>query len=160
MWYVRRMKALFKVKIPDGASREIEFLFHHEIVTTIERHNIPGSMIINIDQTFLKYVPSSNFIQSEKGATSVTMEGGSDKGCITGTFSITFSNEFLPTLLIYDGKTVKSLPRFRFPQQFSLSANPPHFSNSSEFIKLFEEVVNRYLQKSERNLTYHRSSKA
>ena len=88
------------------------------------------------------------------------MEGGSDKGCITGTFSITFSNEFLPTLLIYDGKTVKSLPRFKFPQQFSLSANPTHFSNSSEFIKLFEEVVNRYLQKSERNLTYHRSSKA
>ena len=160
MWYVRWMKALFKVKIPDGASREIEFLFHHEIVTTIERRNIPGSMIINIDQTFLKYVPTSSFFLSEKGATSVTMEGGSDKGCITGTFSITFSNEFLPTLLIYDGKTVKSLPRFRFLQQFSLSANPTHFSNSSEFIKLFEEVVNRYLQKSERNLTYHRSSKA
>ena len=49
MWYVRWMKALFKVKIPDGASREIEFLFHHEIVTTIERRNIPGSMILNID---------------------------------------------------------------------------------------------------------------
>ena len=80
------------------------------------------------------------------------MEGGSDKGCITGTFSITFSNEFLPTLLIYDGKTVKSLPRFRFPQQFSLSANPTHFSNSSESIKLFEEVIIRYLQKERKKL--------
>ena len=80
------------------------------------------------------------------------MEGGSDKGCITGTFSITFSNEFLPTLLIYDGKTVKSLPRFKFPQQFSLSANPTHFSNSSESIKLFEEVIIRYLQKERKKL--------
>ena len=82
----------------------------------------------------------------------MTMEGRSDKRCITGTFSITFSNEFLPTLLIYDGKTVKSLPRFKFPQQFSLSANPTHFSNSSESIKLFEEVIIRYLQKERKKL--------
>ena len=33
MGFVRRMKTSSKVTIPDGARREIEFLFHHEIVT-------------------------------------------------------------------------------------------------------------------------------
>ena len=75
-------------------------------------------MIININQTPLKYVPMSNLTPMEKGATPVTMEGGSDKRWITGTFSITFSNDyqFLPMQLIYGGKTVQSLPPFKFPQ--------------------------------------------
>ena len=96
MGYVRRMETSSKVKIPDDARCEIEFLFHHEIVTTIENHNIPGSVIINDNQTPLKYVPTSSFTLLEKGATCVTMKGGSNKRCITGIFSITFSNEFLP----------------------------------------------------------------
>ena len=75
MGYVRRIKTSSKVKIPGGARREIEFLFHHEIVSRIKKHDIPGSMIINIDQTSQKYAPTSNFTLAEKGATSVTMEG-------------------------------------------------------------------------------------
>ena len=66
MEYVRPMKTLSKVKISDGARREIEFLFHHKIATTIEKHNIPGSMIINIDQTPLKYVSTSTSQKSGK----------------------------------------------------------------------------------------------
>ena len=80
------------------------------------------------------------------------MEGGSDKGYITGTFGNTFGNEFLPMELIYGGKTVQSLSRFKFPQEFSLSANPAHFSNSSESIKLFEEVIIPYFQKEQKKL--------
>ena len=91
-------------------------------------------MIINIDQTPLKYVPTRNITLAEKGATYITMEGGKDKRCITGAFSIMFSNEFLPTQLIYGGKTVQNLPRFKFSQEFSLSVNPTKFSNSSESI--------------------------
>ena len=123
MGCVRRMKISPKVKIPDGARREIELLLHHEIITTIEKHNIPGSMTINIDQTPLKYVPTSNFTLKEKRTTSVTMKGGSDKRCITGKFSIKFSKKFLPMQLIYGGKTVESLPCFELPQEFSLSSN-------------------------------------
>ena len=53
----------------------------------IEKHDIPHSMIINIDQTPLKYVPTANFTLAEKGAKSV--------------ISII---KFLPMQLIYDGK--------------------------------------------------------
>ena len=95
MGYGRRMKISSKVKIPDDERCEIEFLFHYEIVTTIGKHSIPGFMIININQIPLKYLPTSNLILVEKGATSLTVEGGSNKRCITGTFSLTFSNEFV-----------------------------------------------------------------
>ena len=49
MGFVRRTKTPSKVSIPDGTRKEIEFLFHHEIVSLIEEHDIPCSMIINID---------------------------------------------------------------------------------------------------------------
>ena len=89
------MKKSSKVKIPDNTRCEIEFLFYHKIVTTIEKHSILDSMIINIDQTPLKYVPTSIFTLVEKEAMSVPIKVGSNKKCITGTFSITFSHAFL-----------------------------------------------------------------
>ena len=146
------MKTSSKVKVPDGGRPEIKFLFHYEIVTRIKKCNIPGSMIININQAPLKYVPTSNFTLAEKGATFGTMEGGSDKRCITGTFSITFSNEFLPIYLIYGTKTVQSLRRFKFIQEFSLSGNRTHLSNLSESIKPFEKLIIPYLQQEQKKL--------
>ena len=42
----------------------------------------------------------------------------------------------------------------------SLSANPTHFSNSSESIKLFEEVIISYLQKERKKLNFSPIQKA
>ena len=151
MGFVRRMKTSSKVSIPDGAKKEIEFLFHHEIVSLIEEHDIPCSMITNIDQTPLKYVPTGNFTLTAKGSMTVTMEGGSDKRYITGTFGITLTNKFLPIQLIYGGKTEQSLPQFKFPEGFSTSANPTHYSNATKSIKLIEQIIVPYL-KEERSL--------
>ena len=118
MGFVRRMKTSSKVSIPDGARKEIEFLFHHEIISLIEEHDIPCSVIINIDQTPLKYVPTGNFTLAAKGSTTVTMEGGSDKRCINGTFGITFTSKFLPIQLIYDGKRNKACLDLNFLRDF------------------------------------------
>ena len=60
MNFVKRRKTSSKVDIPDKARKEIEFLFLHEIVTKVEKHNIPPELILNIDQTPLKYVPVGN----------------------------------------------------------------------------------------------------
>ena len=67
MGFVRRMKTSSKVTIPDGARKEIKFLFQHQIVSAIEEHDIPCSMIINIDQTPLKYVPTVISLSLQKG---------------------------------------------------------------------------------------------
>ena len=69
------------------------------------------------------------------------LAGFSYKQAITDTFGITLSNKFLPMQLIYGGKTAQSLPKFKFPESFSLSANPKHFLNTTELLKLLNEII-------------------
>ena len=54
--------------------------------------------------------------------------------------------------LIYGGKTKQSLPRFKFPDGFSLSCNPKHFSNAMESIKLINEIIIPYVQSQRKEL--------
>ena len=57
MGFVRRMSLTAKVPIPDKAKKEIEFVFMHKIVKKIEKYKIPHDLVINADQTPLRYVP-------------------------------------------------------------------------------------------------------
>ena len=49
-----------KTEIPDGAIREAGFLFHRSIIDIADRYQIPLSLIMNFDQTPLKYAPVSS----------------------------------------------------------------------------------------------------
>ena len=112
MGFAKRRKTSSKVDIPDGARKEIEFLFHHDIVSRVEEFNIPETLIINIDQTPLKYVPIRKETMAKRNSTSVTIEGSDDKRMITGTFAVTLSGNFLSMQLIYGGKTNQSISRY------------------------------------------------
>ena len=70
----------------------------------------------------------------------------------TGTFGITLSNKFLPMQLIYGGKTAQSLPELKFPESFSLNANPKHFSNTTESLKLLDEIIIPYVKNEGKQL--------
>ena len=76
----------------------------------------------------------------------MSIVGSTDKRSIRGTFIITLSWKFLPIQLIYDGKTKQSLPRFKFPESFSLSANPKSFSNKAESLKVIKEIILPYVK--------------
>ena len=95
MGFVKRQKTSSKVEIPDAARKKIEFLFHHEIVTYLEKFKIPPSLILTLDQMPLKYVPISRETMAPCDSTAVTIEGSNDKKMITGPFAITFSGKFL-----------------------------------------------------------------
>ena len=160
MNFVKRRKTSSKVDIPDKARKEIEFLFLHEIVTKVEKNSIPPELILNTDQTALKYVPVGNGTLAPRGETSVTIEGSSDKRSITGTFAISLHRDFLPMLLVSGGKTSQSLPRYRFPKGFCLSFNPKHFSNNNESIKFLKEIITPYVVKQRKLLKYQVNQKA
>ena len=149
MIFAKRRKTSSKVDIPDKAHKEIEFLFLHEIVTKVEKRNIPPELILNIDQTPLKYVPVGNETLAPRGETSVTTEGSSDERLITGTFAISLHGDFLPMQLIYGGKASQSLPRYRISKGFCLSFNPKHFSNTNESIKFLKEIIPPYVGSKE-----------
>ena len=51
--------------------------------------------------------------------------------------------------LTYGGITAQSLPKLKFPESFSFSANPKHFSSTMESLKLLDEIIIPY-DKSER----------
>ena len=65
MGFVRRRGTTAKLEIPDGAFKEAQLLFTHDIVSKVDKYNIPDSLIINIDQTPTKYVPVSRSSKEE-----------------------------------------------------------------------------------------------
>ena len=113
----------------------------------MERHPIPLPLVMDFDQTPLKYAPVGDQTLSRKGSKHVAIKGQSFKQAITATFGITFSDKFLPMQLIYGGKTKRSLPKVKFPDSFSLSVNEKHFSNTNESLKLIEDIITPYVEK-------------
>ena len=86
---------------------------------------------------------------AEKGSNSLHISGLSNKRSMTATFTITLNGEFLLMQLMNGGKTNQSLPKFEFPVGFSLSANPKHYSNTTEPIKLIKEIIILLLKRKE-----------
>ena len=95
MGFVRLAKTTSKPEIPEGTKNEAALILL-----------LPSSMLINIDQTPLKYAPVSNQTMAQKGSKHVAIKGSSYKNAITATFGITYDNQFLPIQLIYGGKTL------------------------------------------------------
>ena len=67
MGFLLRQKTTTKVLIPEGALKEAELKFHHQIVNYMVKCQIPPSLIINFDQTPLKYVQISSNTMEKKG---------------------------------------------------------------------------------------------
>ena len=107
-----------KLEIPNGAFMETQLLFTHDIVSRVDKYNIPDPLIINIDQTPTKYIPVSRSTLAKKNSNSVAIKGSSDKTIVTVTFSIFFNENFLPIQLIYREKTKKIFAQIQFCQRF------------------------------------------
>ena len=152
MGYVRRAKTSSTVNIPDGARKEIEYQYLYDIVSAVEKWNIPPDLVVNFDQTPSKLVPVGRSTLAKRNSTNVTIAGSSDKRTITATFAVSLSGNFLPPQLIYGGKTTQSLPKYEFPKSFSLSVNPTHYSNSQESIKFIKEILVPYFTKKRQDL--------
>ena len=109
-------------------------------------------MVLNLDQTPLKYVPIGNTTLAKRSTSTVSIKGVADKRMITGTFTISLDGKFLPMQVIYAGKTDRSIPNVDFPKEFSLSANPKHFSNEEQSLKILKEIIIPYMQKERERL--------
>ena len=60
MGFKKPMRTTGKFEIPEGARKEAELLYLHNIVIIVEKYEIPHSLIMNLDQTPLKYIPAVN----------------------------------------------------------------------------------------------------
>ena len=98
------MRTTSKVKIPEDARKEAELLYLYNIVTIVEKYEIPHPLIMNLDQTPLKYIPAMKHAMTKQNSKSVSIVGSSDKHNITGTFTINLNGYFLLMQLIYGGE--------------------------------------------------------
>ena len=142
----KRMQTTGNVKIPEGARKETELLYLHNIVTIVEEYETPHSLIMNLDQTLM------NHTMAKQNSKSLSIVESSDKCSITGTFTTSLNGHFLPMQSIYSGKAKQTYPRFTFPDGFSLSCNPKHFSNAMKSIKLINEITMPYVQSQRKEL--------
>ena len=150
MDFFKRACTTSRPEIPEGALKEADLIFHHETISVVERHSIPPTLVIHIDQTPLKYDPDSSQTMATKNSKYVHVASFSCKKAITGIFCITLS--IVPMQLIYGGKTAQNLPKFEFPESFSLSANSKHFSNTTESLKLLDEIIIPYVKNEGKQL--------
>ena len=110
MRFVKRSATNGKPVIPDGAKKEAGLLYHHQkyhhqIIMFVEEHDIPSSLVMNFDQTPLKYAPVSSQTLAKQGSKYVSISGATYRTSLTATFGISLHNKFLPIQLIYGGKT-------------------------------------------------------
>ena len=79
MGFKRRTATTGKLVIPEGARKEAEFIYLHEIVSIVEKHSNPPSVVVNLDQTPSKYVQASRHTMAKKGVATVEIVGSGDK---------------------------------------------------------------------------------
>lgn len=78
-------------------------------------------LIINWDQTGMKYVLVSNWTFETKGAKRVEIAGLDDKWQITVLLSCTMDGKLLSMQVIYAGKTPACLPKIQHPQDWHVT---------------------------------------
>ena len=152
MGFAKRAATTGRPDIPEGAKKKAEIIFLHQIVELVEENNIRPSLIMNSDQTPLKYAPVYSQTLAEKGPKNVGISGMTYRKLLTATFGITFSNTLLPIQLIYGGKTTQSIPRTKSLESFFLSANVKHFSKTTKSIKSIYEIILPYVEGDRRRL--------
>ena len=123
MGYVKR-KATTKAKVSPAHFDSLKAQFLSDIRTIVVMESIPPELIINWDQTGIKYVPVSCWTLEKKGSKRVEIAGVDDKHQITALLAGTLAGQVLPAQLIYARETPVCMPKTRFPSDWHVTFTP------------------------------------
>ena len=98
---------------------ELKRRFLVEVTSTVAMEEIPADLILNWDQTGIKFVPCSSWTMDQAGSRRVEMIGTNDKRQITVVFCGTLMDDFLHLQLIYKGNTLRCHLHFKFPLTYN-----------------------------------------
>ena len=126
MKFVQRKATTAKSKqiLVDFTSLKESFLADVHAVVVMEE--IPAELILNWDQTGIKFVPCCTWTMEQQGTKRVEVIGVNDKRQITAVLCGSLSGDFLPVQLIYKGKTSRCHPHFAFPAGWHITHSPNH----------------------------------
>ena len=115
--------------------REIKEQFLIDVEAVIDMEEVPPSLVVNLDHTALKIIPSSQWTIEKRGTKRVEIAGIEDKRQITAVFACTMSGKFLPMQLIYKGTTRKCLPKHvEFPSDWDVTNTSNHWANENSYL--------------------------
>ena len=112
---------------------------------------VPPCLVINWDQTGIKYVPVSNWTMAKQGAKKVEIVGVSNKRQITAVFAGTLSGTFLPPQIIYKGKTKAYLPDVAFPNDWHITFSHNHWANETTVKDYITNIIVSYVLQKRRS---------
>ena len=118
---------------------ELREQFLADIAAEVIMNDIHPDLIINWDQTGLKFVPTGDWTMNLSGDKVVSIVGSDDKREITAVLAVTITGRCLPPQLLYKGTTSKCHPIIEFPERWDIWHSHNHWSN--------EETMKRYLDK-------------
>lgn len=105
-----------------------------DIKAVVEMEDIPFDLIINWDQTGIRYVPV--------GSWTMVIAGVDDKRQITAVFAGSLTGNFLSPQLIYKETTHRCLPAVQFPSGWHITCSEKfHWSNESTMKAYTEKIL-------------------
>ena len=147
MNFVQRKVTTAKSKYAIADFDRVKTEFLDDVVATVEMEEIPPELILNLDQTGIRIVPSNNWTMNQQGVKRVEIGGAGDKRLITAVFCGSLVGDFLPVQVIYQGKTAWCHPRFEFPPEWDITHSPKHWSNETTMIQYIEKIIVPYINR-------------
>ena len=135
MGLVRRKATKAARKIPqDFDNLKAQFL--GRIKKCVSNYSVPSALILNLDQTATKLVPTSEWTMAVQGSKQVDVVGLEDKREITVVLCCTLSGDLLPPQVLYTGKTSLCHPNISFPDGWHIWHSPNHWSNEQTMLRV------------------------
>ena len=103
----------------------VETRFLKQIARMVKLREIPDSLIINLDQTGIKLVPTGDWTMAAQGSRRVEVVGLGDKRQIMATFAASLDGTFLPMQLLYQERQSVHIQDALSPNGFNISPPPP-----------------------------------
>ena len=110
-----------------------------------ESTEIPVERIFNWRQTGLNRIPSSNWTTELRGSKRVELAGLSDKWQITAVLCGSFTGDFLPPQVVYQGKTNRWHSTCDFQSDWHITHWPNHWSNESTMVDYIQQIIVAYI---------------
>ena len=151
MGLVKR-KGMTKVKVLPSDFEKVKRQFLFDVHTIVAMESIPKELIIDWDQTGMKYVPVSDWTFEEKGTKRVEIAGLDDKWQITILMSCAMDGKLLPTQVIYAGKTPACLSKVECPKDWYLTYSENHWSNEHTMMGYLHNILLPYVTVTRCNL--------
>ena len=152
MKFVKRKATTKKSKMTVANFDELKDNFLMDIKAIATMEEVPNDMILNWDQTAIKYIPVSNWTMATEGSKRIELIGQDDKRQITATFAGSLTGNFLPIQLVYEGKTTRCHPSIDFPKGWHITHTANHWCNEDTMIDYIKLVIVPYMVESRKRL--------